>query len=209
MSHSRWKAAAGRTRIAAFMTAVALASDASAQTLPSLVENPEFDAGLSGWSTQVSTPGGSGAITWSPVDLLGKAGSGSVVVSGPRGVYTLFLCFRADRLFDVAREFRTELVTATTGVSARLITAVTTGFPGDAGETGECVGPATDDVVGVDTWLDVPGLVQHATPRQSVEYPGPLITFSVTVHKFDDGVVSLDGIRLVPDADLMFRESFE
>ena len=203
------KAALSRWRLATCAITVALAFDASAQSNSALIENPDFVADLSGWATRISTPGGSGSITWSPTDLLGNPGSGSVVINGPRGVYSLYVCFKAERLFGIAREFRTEIVSASSGASARLITNVTTGFQGDAGETGDCVGPATDDVDGVDARLDVAGIVQHVTPPQSLEYLGPLVTFSATVHKFDDGVVMLDAIRLIPDLDLTFRESFE
>src|SRR5688572_15910398 len=88
-------------------TTVALASNASAQVadLP-INDNPGFDAGLTGWQALVSTPmGGTGAVSWSPFDLASEPGSGSVQVSGPRGVYALYTCFPADALLLTGNAF--------------------------------------------------------------------------------------------------------
>src|SRR5690242_2356754 len=85
------------------VTGMLLVLGLSATAAADVVElhaNSRFDQDIAG--VAVHAPVG-GSAQWSPTDLSGNAASGSLVLNGPAGNYTLALCLRPSTALPFGR----------------------------------------------------------------------------------------------------------
>lgn len=179
---------------------------ACAQAAVEVNPNAQFDADIAGVALREAPSGGS--IAWSPEDLTGRAGSGSLRIMGPAGVYVLHACVHPEPAVAYAYQpFRYELSARARalGTPAVVTAEVVLMFGGDDPETdGPCNRPTTgylgtQSVVVSDATLAASKVENAAWPDASL---------SITVRK-SVGDFELDAWSLKLEELPLLADDFE
>ena len=187
-----------RRLLAILVTACALPVHAEVVELNA---NASFDQDIAG--VVALAPVG-GSAQWSPNDLSGNPASGSLVLEGPAGQYTLLLCVRPITALGYGRyvfdfSLRSQ-GTAPAGVVSESIFA----FGGDDPvNDAPCDGPWT-------AYLRYAGQAPVAAPAQigsSIPTSAfPMLRVIVQVDKTDAGPLVVDDWSVSVDTDVVFRD---
>lgn len=89
-------------RASIVLCAALLACGSARARVIELHANAGFDRDIAG---VVATPPAGGSVAWSSIDLTGDPDSGSIVLSGPPGLYTLYVCVLPEPQLKPIRHF--------------------------------------------------------------------------------------------------------
>lgn len=188
-----------RRLLATLVTACALPAHGDVVELNA---NAAFDQDIA--DVVVHAPAG-GTALWSPTDLSGNPASGSLMLNGPAGRYTLRACVRPATTLPAGRYVFDFSLRSQGTAPAILVSESIFAFGGDDPvNDGPCDGPWT-------AYLRYGGQTPVAAPAQIGEsiptYAFPLLHVIVQVDKSDAGPLFIDDWSVRVDTDVIFRDS--
>jgi hypothetical protein len=186
-----------RRLLATLVTACALPVHAEVVELNA---NAGFDRDIAG----VVVLGPPGGAHWSPNDLSGDAGSGSLMLSGPAGRYTLLLCVRPAAALPAGRYVFDFSLRSQGTAPATLVSESIFAFGGDDPvNDGPCDGPWTAYLrYAGQAPVAAPAVIGSSIPTAAF----PLLHVIVQVDKSDAGAVFVDDWSVRVDTDVVFRD---
>jgi hypothetical protein len=166
--------------------------------------NAQFDADVVGVAL-VAAPSG-GVLLWSPLDLSGRLGSGTLRVAGPAGAYVLHRCASTPPLpfVDYAYSLTVKLRSLGGTPAARAEVVLMWGGD-DGGSDGPCRRP-TIATAAASAFPDPEAELEARVPRAFLVADAAQ---QIVLHKVDDADVLVDAWSLTIDADPLTADGFE
>lgn len=185
------------------LAALLLPGAATAEPLE-LNANVQFDADVAG--VVLATAPAGGMLLWSPLDLSGRPGSGTLVVAGPAGAYVLARCASTPPLPYADYAYALSLRLRSLGAAPVARAEVWLMWGGDDPENdGPCQRPLIATAA-ASALPDPDAELAARIPRASLAADAAQ---RLVLHKADGADVLVDAWSLTIDADPLTADGFE
>lgn len=186
------------------LLAAVLATQAATAEPLELNANAQFDADVAG--VVLATAPAGGMLSWAPLDLSGRPGSGTLVVAGPAGPYVIARCASTPALPFADYAYALSLKLRSLGSAPAARAEVTLMWGGDDPESD---GPCNRPRIATAAASAMPDPDADLAARIPRAFLVADAAQQLVLHKADDADVLVDAWSLTIDADPLTADGFE